>query len=75
MQPWITRCCPPACLALFVHNSTNPRTCTHTARRYVVEPPSSAQGLCTEALSALQDRFDAQSARLEAIRKESLPGR
>ena len=47
--------------------------CTH---RYVVEAAApSEQRLCTEALSALQYRYDAQSGQLERIRKERLPGR
>jgi hypothetical protein len=31
--------------------------------------------LCSEALGALQGRFDAQSGQMEKIRKERLPGR
>ncbi len=34
-----------------------------------------APKLCTEALGQLQVRYDAQSAALENIRKERLPGR
>lgn len=32
------------------------------------------QKLCSEALAGLQARFDAQSAQLERIRKQQLPG-
>ena len=55
----------------------------HT-HRYVVDEatPAASTGaegggaqLCTEALTELHGRFDAQSARLEKIRQERLPGR
>lgn len=49
--------------------------------RYVVDDaPASRLGdgdgqkLCSEALAGLQARFDAQSAQLERIRKQQLPG-
>ncbi|KAI7844355.1 hypothetical protein COHA_002153 [Chlorella ohadii] len=45
---------------------------------YVVDDSASGAGapkLCTEALAQLQVRYDAQSAALENIRKERLPGR
>lgn len=49
---------------------------------YVVDdPPASQLGkgsghqLCSEVLSSLQLRFDAQAAQIEKIRKERLPGR
>ena len=51
--------------------------CPHSSR-YVVDDSASGAGapkLCTEALAQLQVRYDAQSAALENIRKERLPGR
>lgn len=49
--------------------------------RYVVDnSPATRLGdgggqkLCSDALASLQARFDAQSAQLERIRKQQLPG-
>lgn len=49
---------------------------------YIVDPTAEAstgagggRQMCSEALDALQTRFDAQSGQVEKIRKERLPGR
>jgi len=51
--------------------------------RYIVdERPATRPGdgadsqrMCTEVLSSLQARFDAQAAQMEKFRKQQLPGR
>lgn len=45
------------------------------APSYVADGPEATPQLCSEALAGLQARYDAQAVRLEAVRKERLPGR